>query len=116
MRLPKTLSGEKVSRGNGLPDVDIYSVWLKLPGSDGPFLELLQYEKMPDRPLPQVNAPGYGHIAFEIQDIDRTIAAILQSGGQKIGEITNFGSTEAPVLLIYMRDPEGNILELEQNN
>ena len=32
-----TMSGEPVSRGNGLPNCEIYAAWLSLPGVDGPF-------------------------------------------------------------------------------
>jgi hypothetical protein len=34
LREPKVLSGEKVSRGNGLPNSEIYSIWLKFPDFD----------------------------------------------------------------------------------
>ncbi|MCV0428046.1 MAG: VOC family protein [Roseibium sp.] len=116
LRLPRKLSGEKIYRGNGLQGVDIYSVWLSMPGVEGPFLELLQYDQIHERLLPKVNEPGYGHLSFEVADIQSAIASILEAGGQQLGEITNFGTTSIPVLLIYMRDPEGNILELEQSS
>ncbi|ACM28462.1 hypothetical protein Arad_4850 [Rhizobium rhizogenes K84] len=34
LREPRILSGEKVSRGNGISSSEIYSIWLKLPGID----------------------------------------------------------------------------------
>lgn len=110
----RTLSGERVWRGNGLPDVDIYSIWLSLPGSDSPFLELLQYDTWLDRAPPAVNEAGYGHIAFEVEDIDAAYAGIIGGGGRALGEITNFGTAAAPCRIVYMCDPEGNILEIEQ--
>ncbi|QDG79201.1 VOC family protein [Labrenzia sp. PHM005] len=115
IRSPKTLTGEAVSRGNGLPGSEILSIWLSLPGVDGPFLEIHEYRAAVERPVPQVNEPGYGHMSFSVGDIRATSAAILQSGGKALGEITNFGTEESPVLLVYIRDPEGNILELEQS-
>ncbi|MGP1256503.1 MAG: VOC family protein [Kiloniellales bacterium] len=113
-RPPRTLSGEKVSRGNGLPNSEIYSVWLTLPGVEGPFLEILEYSDTLDRPTPSVNAPGYGHISFEVEDIRAMFSTVIQAGGQPLGEITDLGSTETPFLVVYMRDPEGNVIELEQ--
>lgn len=113
-RPPRTLSGEKVSRGNGLPNSEIYSVWLTLPGVDGPFLEILEYSNTLDRPAPSVNEPGYGHISFEVEDIRAMFSSVIQAGGRPLGDITDLGSTEAPFLVVYMRDPEGNVIELEQ--
>lgn len=110
----RTLSGERVWRGNGLFHVDIYSIWLSLPGLDGPFLELLQYADWVDRGPAAVNEAGCGHIAFEVEDIDVTYAEIIGGGGSALGQITDFGTAGAPYRIVYMRDPEGNIIEIEQ--
>lgn len=113
-RAPKRLSGETISRGNGLPDNDIYSIWLHLPADNGPFLEILEYAKAAKRGLPAVNDPGYGHLAFEVRDLNQTIEDVLRLGGALQGKVTNFGTKERPYLIVYARDSEGNILELEQ--
>lgn len=113
-RPPKRLSGEIVARGNGLANVGIYAIWLGLPGDAGPFLEIMEYSETPDRRPPAVNAPGFGHIAFAVSDLHATIDAVLGSGGTLQGQVTNFGTEERPHLILYVRDPEGNILELEQ--
>lgn len=110
----RVLSGERVWRGNGLAHVDIYSVWLSFPVSNGPILELLQYTAWLDRAPPAVNEAGYGHIAFEVMNIDATYAAIISGGGTAVGEITNFGTADTPHRIVYMRDSQGNILEIEQ--
>lgn len=113
-RPPTTLSGDIVSKGNGLPNSQIYAIWLGIPGMEEPFLEILQYRHPENRPLPRVNEPGFGHIAFEVANIGETLTAILECGGSMLGELTNFGTEASPYLIIYVRDPEGNILELEQ--
>lgn len=113
-RPPTRLSGPKVARGNGLPGSDIYSIWLCLPDDDGPFLEIMEFAKPAERGLPAVNEPGYAHLAFEVADLEKTIGDVLRSGGSLQGEVTDFGTRHSPHLIIYMRDPEGNILELEQ--
>ncbi len=115
-RPAKRLSGTSVSRGNGLKDADIYSIWLALPDDPGPFLEILEYTQTLNRGRPEVNAPGFGHLAFVVNDLNRVLRDVLRCGGAMQGEITNFGSTEAPVLIVYVRDPEGNLLELESNH
>lgn len=111
----RTLSGDAVGRGIGLPDAEIRAIWLTLPGRDGPFLEIHQYRGAPDRPPPRVDEPGFGHIAFAVADIRAAMAAIVAAGGSAQGELTDLGRAGAPVLAVYMRDPEGNMLELEQS-
>ncbi len=111
----KTMSGEKISQGNGLPNSEIYSAWLTLPGVEGPFLEILEYKNTHDRPAPLVNEPGYGHISIEVENIKATFAAVLKAGGKPLGEITDLGTVDAPFHVVYVRDPEGNIVELEQH-
>lgn len=114
-RRPRTrLSGEAVSRGNGLPDADILSHWLTMAERDGPFLEILEYADPVSRPLPAVNAPGWGHLAFEVSDLAATLEAVTGLGGEMQGEVVNFGTEAAPLRIVYVRDPEGNILELEE--
>ncbi|GHD99090.1 hypothetical protein U879_05190 [Defluviimonas sp. 20V17] len=113
-RPPRRLLGTAVARGNGLPRVGLLSVWLTLPGVEAPFLEIHQYDRAVDRPPPAVNAPGYGHISFAVDDIRETRAAILGAGGRAQGEITDLGVAGAPVLVVYMRDPEGNLVEIEE--
>ena len=108
------MSGELLSRGNGLPNSEIYAAWLSLPGVDGPFLEIFQYKDIQDRPMPSVNQPGYGHISFEVEDIHATFDAVIEAGGAPVGKITDLGTAEAPCLCVYVRDPEGNVIELEQ--
>ncbi|MFY1713450.1 VOC family protein [Tritonibacter mobilis] len=115
-RPAKRLSGASVSRGNGLKDADIYSIWLALPDDSGPFLEILEYTQTLNRGRPEVNAPGFGHLAFVVNDLNRVLRDVLRCGGAMQGEVTNFGSAEAPVLIVYVRDPEGNLLELESNH
>lgn len=113
-RPPRRLCGEAVSRGNGLPRSEIYAIWLDLNDDTGPFLEIMQYSQMVNRPKPAVNEPGFGHLAFEVGDLTESVGNVLRFGGSLQGQITNLGTAETPFLVVYVRDPEGNILELEQ--
>ena len=114
-RPPKRLSGETVSRGNGLADSDIYVIWLNVTDMDGPFIEIMEYNETSNRPESAVNERGYGHLALEVDDLGASVDSVLRFGGSLQGEITNFGTDEKPHLIVYVRDPEGNILELEQS-
>ncbi len=114
LREPRVLSGDKVSRGNGLPDCEIYSIWLKFPELEWPFLEIHQHKAIHPRGLPKVNEPGYGHLSFQVYDIGNTLFDIVEAGGSQIGQTTNFGTPQKPYFFSYARDPEGNMLGLEQ--
>ena len=109
-----TMSGERIARGIGMADCEIYAAWLSLPGAERPFLEIFQYASIEERPAPPVNQPGYGHICFQVDDIHAALDAVLRAGGSPLGEVTELGTKEAPVLCVYVRDPEGNVVELEQ--
>ena len=115
-RPPRRLHGKIVSRGNGLPNSDIYSIWLDQHDQHGPFLEIMEYTDTVERGRPAVNEPGYAHLAFEVEDLQVIIGKVLRSGGSMQGEVTDFGTHQKPHLIVYMRDPEGNILELEQRS
>lgn len=114
LREPRMLSGEKVGRGNGIENCEIYSIWLKFPALDRPFLEIHEHKVVHDRGQPRVNEPGFGHLSFQMDDIRAVLSEIVQAGGRQIGDITDFGTKDQPYLIAYARDPEGNILELEQ--
>jgi predicted enzyme related to lactoylglutathione lyase len=113
-RPPKMLHGDAVGRGNGLAGIGIYSIWLQLPNEDGPFLEIMQYSTTTHRPLPAVNEPGFGHLSLSVSNLETTLRCVLDQGGSMQGQITNFGTQDHPLFIVYVRDCEGNILELEQ--
>lgn len=113
-RTARQLSGAAVYRGNGLPGNDIYTIWLDLPPGKDVFLEIMEYAATGERGIPAVNDPGYGHMAFEVRDLYQTLELLQRFGGSLQGEVTNFGTEARPHLIVYARDREGNILELEQ--
>lgn len=108
--------GEKLEAGTRLPGAHLQGVHLRLPGygDDGPTLEVFQYEPREGRVKPAINRPGFGHIAFQVQDVDLARKEVLQAGGRPIGEIVTLQvATGAKVTWCYVTDPEGNILELQ---
>ena len=110
----RELKGETVGRGNGLPGCTITSIWLNFPGLARPFLEILELDPPSPRAAPKVNEPGLGHLAFTVPDLDAAKALVLALGGSRQGMITDFGTPEAPLRMIYLRDPEGNLINIFQ--
>jgi predicted enzyme related to lactoylglutathione lyase len=89
---------------------------LRLPGYDesGPTLEIYNYDQLEETNVPAVNRPGFGHIAFEVDDVIEARQLVEANGGGVIGEIVTLTTkTGSKVTWCYMTDPEGNIIELQ---
>ena len=109
-------SGPHLERGTGVAGAALRGVHLRLPGGgpDGPTLEIYTYETQPEPMPPVVNRPGWGHLAFVVDDVRQARDAVLQTGGGSVGEIVTLHTTDGrQVTWCYMTDPEGNIIELQ---
>ena len=92
-------------------------VHLRLPGydNDGPTLEIFSYDQLIERGLPRANECGFGHIAFAVEDVDEAVQAVVAAGGNAVGEIATAEVKGVGLLrVVYARDPEGNIVELQK--
>ncbi len=112
----RNLSGKWLNRATGLNNAALSGVHLILPGygDTGPTLEIFTYEETQHNASIMANVTGYTHVAFEVDDVAFTLAAVLQNGGQKLGEVTEKEvAGVGNLMLVYCRDPEGNIVELQ---
>lgn len=108
--------GPDLDRGTGLAGAALRGVHLQLPGHGpgGPTLEIYTYESLEDAPVPAVNRPGWGHLAFVVDDVEGARALVLANGGGSIGEIVTLQTSDGrQVTWCYVSDPEGNIVELQ---
>ena len=109
-------SGPELEAGTGVKGSTVKGVHLRLPGhgSNGPTLEIYSYSIAADSLRPEVNRPGFGHIAFAVPDVREAQREVLDAGGSALGEIVTLQTaTGARVTWCYVRDPEGNIIELQ---
>jgi catechol 2,3-dioxygenase-like lactoylglutathione lyase family enzyme len=112
------LTGPWLDRATGLRNGRLEGVHLLLPGhgQDGPTLEIFSYGDMPEGAALEANHPGITHIAFEVDDVNRTLAAAIKQGGQPLGRVTKITVDGVCELkFVYFRDPEGNIVELQSS-
>ena len=84
---------------------------------DGRILELLEYARPAGHPVDYTSRdPGSGHIALAVKGLDAIAAGIAAAGGSVISHhpITAADSEGifAHARLLYVRDPDGMILEL----
>ena len=112
----RDLKGKWLDNALNLKDAHITGIHLELPGyTDGPTLELFQYEPEANRETSYPNTPGYGHLAFSVPDVEETAEKIIEYGGDWVGELTRVEIKGVGMLVFaYMRDPEGNILEIQR--
>lgn len=108
--------GPSIDALTGIPGARIRGRHLLLPGhgENGPTLEIFSYDKNLKRPPTALNRPGLAHLAFEVEDVEATRRKILDHGGREVGKQVALDISGAGQLtLIYMIDPEGNIIELQ---
>jgi len=109
-------AGQTLDAGTGLRGAHLTGQHLRLPGfgEHGPTLEIFNYADLAAGPAPAVNRPGYGHIAFGVDDVEGARAAVLAAGGSAVGEVVTLTTaTGGRVTWCYVADPEGNAIELQ---
>ena len=111
------LSGQWLEQSTGIRGSEIQGVHLRLPGHGerGPTLEIFQYNPGEARLETRANRPGFGHIAFGVDDVEAVREAVIAAGGGVVGETV---TAEIPgagtIIFVYATDPEGNIIELQK--
>ena len=111
----RDLRGEWLDKLTGISNAHIVGEHLCLPGygEDHPTLEIFSYDEMEDSSH-AVNQCGIAHLAFEVEDVEKTLQRLLQKGGKQVGEVVK---TEYPdgrkAVFVYAADCEGNLVELQ---
>ena len=108
--------GPDLEAGTGVPGAALQGVHLRLPGHGpkGPTLEIYQYQPALEGQPPVVNRPGFGHIAFAVDDVPLARQAVLDAGGRAVGEVVTLQTSDGRrVTWCYVTDLEGNIVELQ---
>lgn len=116
-KLPtRDLAGAWLDGLTALSSAHLTGVHLSLPGYglEGPTLEIFSYDHLEDRPEPVVNERGFGHLAFLVEDVPAALEAVQNAGGGAVGDIaTTHVAGVGTLTVVYAKDPEGNILELQ---
>jgi catechol 2,3-dioxygenase-like lactoylglutathione lyase family enzyme len=113
----RKLHGKRLERATGVPGARIEGAHLRLPGfgDQGPTLEIFQYDQFSGSPPVAVNQRGLAHLAFAVEDVKAAQDAVLAAGGSSVGELVTLPISETrAVTFAYVRDPEGNIIELQK--
>ena len=115
----RDLRGEWLDRATGIEGAGIRGIHLILPGygKKGPTLEIFEYSR-PGGSMPkEINNTGFAHIAFAVDNVEDALGKVLTHGGSRLGEHTTTEIAWAgTITFIYVRDPDGNIIELQRWN
>lgn len=109
-------SGQWLEDGTGVKNAALKGEHLLLPGfpKGGPTVEIYSYSEMLDKPEAKSNRKGFGHIAFEVEDVKSATDEVVKAGGKLYGKIV---SREVPgagtITFTYVLDPEDNLIELQ---
>ncbi|AJQ29149.1 VOC family protein [Pelosinus fermentans] len=110
-------SGKWLDELTRLEDAGINGIQLILPGyEDGPTIEIISYDQTSLRKHDIIpNLQGVTSLVFHVDSVDNILQKALGYGGQQFGAtvtetLDNLGKFTA----VYIRDPEGNIIEVVQ--
>ncbi len=112
----RNLSGAWLDRMTGIQNAHIVGEHLCLPGYEEghPTLEIFSYENMEGERQRPINSYGFAHIAFEVDDVEKTMEKVLAYGGIMVGELVHAEYEDGrKATFVYTRDPEGNTVELQ---
>ena len=106
------IEGPAVDRLNALDGIKVDIAMMRVPGtSDG--LELTEFHSPAAIGAEQAAAPpnalGLRSVMFAVDDLDDTLARLRAHGASLVGEVERF---ENGYRLVYVRGPEGIIVEL----
>ena len=98
---------------NGLDGVRADVVMVRTPDGSGK-LELVKYHAPADsngvHPFP-ANRLGFRHICIEVEDLNGIVDGFRAKGFDTVGEVQDYGNVYR---LVYVRGPEGLIVELAE--
>jgi predicted enzyme related to lactoylglutathione lyase len=113
----RNLRGDWLDGLTALRNAHIRGIHLLLPGhgSAGPTLEIFEYSPKKDARPSSINRPGFAHIAFSVPDVKKTLLSVKRNGGSSVGTIVAASIEGVGMIdVVYARDPEGNIIELQR--
>ncbi|MFZ7134535.1 MAG: VOC family protein [Eubacteriales bacterium] len=112
----RDLKGVWLDKLTGLKSAHIVGEHLCLPGYDEehPTLEIFSYDEMKKCLNHEINQWGIAHLAFEVDDVEESLKLVIEAGGSTVGEVVHADYEDGRrATFIYVRDIEGNILELQ---
>ncbi|MBN9289055.1 MAG: glyoxalase [Gammaproteobacteria bacterium 39-13] len=112
----RSFSGKWLEEGTGVISAALWGEHLRLPGcgESGPTLEIFQYSENLEKLECAANRLGFGHLAFEVENVLEAIEEVQMAGGSLHGKCVSTDVQGVGTLTFaYVRDPEDNLIELQ---
>ena len=111
----RDLSGAWIEQMTGVENVKVRGMHLSLPGYEaGPTLEIFSYEPEGEHQERHISKQGFGHLAFNVDNVEEVLKKVLAHGGKQYGEvIIKEYETLGVLTAVYISDPEGNLIEVQ---
>lgn len=112
----RDLRGDWLDKMTGITNAHIVGEHLCLPGygEDHPTIEIFSYDEMSEAAAPQINRCGLAHLAFEVDNVNETLEAVIREGGSQLGELVEAEYEDGKrAVFVYATDCEGNIVEIQ---
>ncbi len=110
---PMTIEGDFLDTVIGIPDSQTRIIMLRAPDG-GTTVELSSFVRPAHRagsPEAMANELGLRSVAFQVDDLDATIAQLAEDGYGLVGDVGQF---ENVWRMAYVRGPEGIIVALAE--
>jgi catechol 2,3-dioxygenase-like lactoylglutathione lyase family enzyme len=108
----RTAGSGTLAELTGVPVATLRIALLAAPG--GGIVELLQYDDGSAADALPASRPGTGHVCVFVADLNAARDRLLSAGGSQVslGPVTVSGGEYAGRECLYLRDPDGFLVEL----
>ncbi len=103
-------SGPDADEGTETENADVDISWLGHP-QGGPKLELLRYQNQPTGKAVHNSQVGAAHLCLRVADVNAEYERLRDDG---VTVVSAPHSDDFGVVWVYLRDPDGNVVELLQ--
>lgn len=99
----------------GLTGASGISTRLQIPGQPGILIDIMELAgAQKGTSVQPLGSLGSTHMAFTVENLDEVVAELTAKGVSFISGPVTFHLTEGSVSVCFMRDPDGNYVELEE--
>jgi glyoxylase I family protein len=107
------LEGETISTMTGKPGVVMKVVRLRTPDDSKVLLDLQEYVTPKETSSnARLGMANHSHFAFKVKGILAIYNRLKQKGAQFVSAPVSFGVEHGEVRVVFLKDPDGSILEL----
>jgi glyoxylase I family protein len=99
----------------GLTGASGTSTRLQVPGQPDILIDIMELSGAQEGTAVQpLGSMGSTHMAFTVDNLDEVVAELKAKGVSFISDPVTFHLTDGSVTVVFMRDPDGNHVELEE--